>query len=173
MQPYPLNDLLNTLLATFHLQECFDLRERQILSVSQCHQLIICAEQLERIAEDLSFVETLADACGHLRKEMQTVDVLQNVRLTIGNENHVELIQWLVHKSHIVLFDRSMLGLRVRKLGERGQESFNARARNIPKLARKNSFTSAGTDGCSEDDLQDAGQIISSTPFPPITDRRA
>lgn len=70
---------------TLHLQEGLDLRERKVLSVTQRDQLVICAQQLEGIAEDFSLIQALADACGDLGKEVQTVNVLENVRLAVGD----------------------------------------------------------------------------------------
>jgi hypothetical protein len=64
---------------TLHLEEGLDLRKREVLSVTQRHQLVVCAQQLEGIAENLSLIQTLANACGYLGKEVQTVDVLENV----------------------------------------------------------------------------------------------
>lgn len=64
---------------TLHLQEGLDLRKREVLSVTQSHQLVVCAQQLERIAENLSLIQALTNARGYLGKEVQTVDVLENV----------------------------------------------------------------------------------------------
>jgi hypothetical protein len=144
-----------------HFQEGLDLGNGKILSVTQCHQLVVCAQQLEGIADNLSFVQALADACGYLRKQMQTVDVLENVRLAVGDQDNVQLIQWLVNESYVVLLDSGVLGLRIRKLGERGEESFNARSGNIAELAREDRFASASANGCREDDLNGVGQTIS------------
>jgi hypothetical protein len=64
---------------TLHLQESLDLRKREVLSVTQRHQLVVCAQQLKGIAENLSLIQALANACGYLGKEVQTVNVLENV----------------------------------------------------------------------------------------------
>jgi hypothetical protein len=61
---------------TLHFEECFDLRERKVLPIALCHQFIECAQQLEGIAQDLPLVQTLADASGHLSKQVKTVDIL-------------------------------------------------------------------------------------------------
>jgi hypothetical protein len=147
---------------TLHLQEGLDLRERKVLSVTQRDQLVVCAQQLEGIAEDFSLIQALADACGDLGKEMQTVNVLENVRLAVGDENNVQLIQWLVYESHVVLLNGGVLGLRIGKLGERSKESFNARPGNLAELAREDCFASASANGCREDDLRGVGQTVSS-----------
>jgi hypothetical protein len=61
---------------TLHFQEGLNLRQRKVLPVSQCHQLIECTQEFEGIAEDLPLVQALADAGCDLRKEVETVDVL-------------------------------------------------------------------------------------------------
>lgn len=76
----------------FHLQEHPDLGERQILPVSLGHQFVESAEQLEGIAQDLSLVEALANAGGHLGEKMKTIDILQNVGLAVGDEDDIQLV---------------------------------------------------------------------------------
>lgn len=49
---------------------------------------------------------------------MQRVDVLQNVRLQVGNEDHVQLIEGLVDVAHVVLLGDGVLGAAVGELGE-------------------------------------------------------
>lgn len=56
IETYPLNNLLDSLFVTLHLQEGLDLGQGKILPVTQCHQLIECAQQLEGIAQDLALV---------------------------------------------------------------------------------------------------------------------
>lgn len=57
---------------------------------------------------------------------MEAVNVLQNVRLPVGDENDVQFVQGLVDEADVVLFDGSVLCARVCELGKRGQESFNS-----------------------------------------------
>lgn len=103
---------------TLHLQEGFDLRQRQVLPITQCHQLIECAEQLEGISQNLSLVQALANAGSHLSKQMQTVDILEDIGLAVGDQDDVQFIQRLVHEAHVVLLHGSVLGSRVREFGE-------------------------------------------------------
>jgi hypothetical protein len=154
---------------TLHLQEGLDLRKREVLSVTQRHQLIVCAQQLEGIAENLSLIQALANACGYLGKEVQTVNVLENVGLAVGDENNVQLIQWLVYESHVILLNGGVLGLRIGELGERGEKGFNARPRNLTELAREDRFASASANGCRENDLMSVGQMVSSRLSQPTT----
>lgn len=134
VQTYPLNNLLNALFVTLHLQEGLNLRQRQVLPVSQGHQLIERAQQLKGIAQDFPLIEALANAGSHLGKKVQAIDVLENVGLAVGNKDNVELIQWLVHEAHVVLLDCCVLGSGVGQFGERSQESLNARTSNFPEL---------------------------------------
>lgn len=77
---------------TLHFQECLNLGKGQVLSVTQCHQFIECAQQLESIAEDFPFIQALANAGCHLGEQMKTVDILKDVRLTVGDQDNVQLI---------------------------------------------------------------------------------
>lgn len=72
-----------------HLQESFDLRQRQVLPVAQCHQLIECAQQLEGITGNLPLVQALANAGGHLGKQVQAVDILEDIGLAVGDQDNV------------------------------------------------------------------------------------
>lgn len=57
---------------------------------------------------------------------MEAVDILQDVRLPVGDENDVKLVQGLVDEAHIILLDGGVLRARVGELRERGQESLNS-----------------------------------------------
>lgn len=57
---------------------------------------------------------------------MQAINVLEDVGLAVGDQNNVQLIQWLVDEAHVVLLDGGVLGARVRQLGERGEKSLNS-----------------------------------------------
>lgn len=98
---------------TFHLQEGLDLAEGQVLSVSQCDELVESAEQLVGIFHDLPFVQGSARAGNDLGEEMEGVDVLQDVALSVGYEDHVELVEGLIDEANIVLLDNGVLSSRV------------------------------------------------------------
>lgn len=66
---------------------------------------------------------------------MKAVDVLENIRLPIGDEYDVEFIEGLVYEAHIVLLDGGMLRSRVCKLGERGKKGFDSRSIDLAKLS--------------------------------------
>lgn len=84
---------------------------------------------------------------------METVDVLENVRLTVGDQHNIQLVQRLVHEAHVVLLDGGMLGSGVCELGEGGEKGFNSGPRDLPELAREDRFTSAGAYRRCENDL--------------------
>lgn len=46
---------------------------------------------------------------------MERVDVLQDVGLAVGDENHVQLVQGLVDEANVVLLDGGMLCTRIGK----------------------------------------------------------
>lgn len=49
---------------------------------------------------------------------MQRVDVLQDVRLPVGDEDHVKFVEWLIDIAHVVLLHGGVLRARVGKLWE-------------------------------------------------------
>lgn len=104
---------------TLHFQECLDLRERQVLPIPEGHQLVVCAEQFERIAQDLPLVQALANTGSHLSKEMKAVDILQDVRLAVCDQDDVELVEGLVDEADIVLLNGRVLGTGICEFRER------------------------------------------------------
>ena len=111
---------MNPFLVAFHLQERLDLADGQVLPIAEGDQFIERAEQLESILEDFPLVQTLAGARDNLGEEMERIDVLEDVGLLVGDQDHVELVQRLVYESNIVLLDRGVLRSRVGRLGEGG-----------------------------------------------------
>lgn len=125
---YPSNDLLDALLVTLHLEEGLDLVDRQVLPVTKGDQLIEGTEQFVGILQDFPLVQALARASNDLGEEVEGVNVLEDIGLFIGDENHVELIQGLVHEANIVLFDRGVLGAAVSELGKGEQQGLEPRS---------------------------------------------
>lgn len=109
MQPYPRDDLLDPLLMGLHIKERFDLADGEVFPISQGHQLIECAQQLICISKNLSLVQTLTDAANNLGEEVKGIDILQDVGLSVGDKNHVQLVQGLVYKAYVVLFHGGVL----------------------------------------------------------------
>lgn len=71
---------------------------------------------------------------------MQRRDVLKDVRLAVGDQDHVELVQRLVNEADIVLLDRSVLRSGVCELGKGCQESLNSRPLHLTELPGENGF---------------------------------
>lgn len=94
---------------TLHLKKCLDLAQRKVFAIAQCNQLVKCAEQFISIAKYFSLIQAFAYASDNLRKEMERVDVLQDIRLSIGDEYHVKLVKGLVDIANIVLLNSCML----------------------------------------------------------------
>lgn len=115
---YPGNDFLDALLVAFHVKEGLDLADSQIFPISQSNQFIECAEQFVCIADNLPLIQALAGAGDNLGEQMQRINVLENIGLTVGNEHHVKLVQGLVDKSNIVLLNGRMLRAAIGKAGE-------------------------------------------------------
>lgn len=124
--PYSGNNLLYSLFVTLHFQECLDLADCEVLPVAKRNQLIESTKKFVCILQNFSFIQGLACACNDLCEKMEGVDVLEDVGLAIRNENHVEFVKRLVHKTDIILFNGCMLSTRVCQLGERGKEGFNS-----------------------------------------------
>jgi hypothetical protein len=73
--------------------------------------------------------------------------------LTVGDQDDVELVQWLVDESNIILLDGGVLSPRIRKLGERSQKGLNSRAGDLTELAREDRFASPSAYRCCKNDL--------------------
>jgi len=54
-------------------------------------------------------VQTPASAADDLGEEVEGVDILEDVGLAVGDEDHVQLVQRLVYEADIVLLDGGML----------------------------------------------------------------
>ena len=117
----PRNDLLYPLFMALHFKKCLDLAQGQVLPIAQSNKLIEGAEQLVGISKNLPLVQAFADARHNLGKKVQGVDVLQNIGLTVGDKNHVELVKWLIDIANVVLLHGSVLLARIRELWERGE----------------------------------------------------
>lgn len=139
-----------------HLHKGLDLRHGQVLAVTLRDQLVKGAEQVKGVLGDLALVQRPAHACHHLRKEVQRVDILQNVGLEVGDENHVELVEGLVDKADIVLLDRRVLGTGVGELGKGGEECFDAGPGHLAEQARKHGLAATGADRRCEDNHLEA-----------------
>lgn len=136
-----------------HFEEGLDLADCEVFPVAKGDQLVKGAEQLVGILQDFSLVQTLACAGDDLGKQMQGVNVLQDVGLPVRDEDHVKLVKGLVDKSDVVLLDGGVLGTAVGELGERRQQGFDSRSGHLAELPREDSFTAARADGGGENNL--------------------
>lgn len=109
-----------------HLQESFDLSNSKVLAIPKGDKLVEGAQQFVGIAQDFPLVQAPACAGNNLSKQMKRINVLKNIRLTVGDQDHVELIQRLIYESNVILLDGSVLGSCISQLGERGQQSFDS-----------------------------------------------
>jgi hypothetical protein len=159
LKTYPGNDLLNTLLVTLHFQEGPDLANSQILAVPEGDDLIKGADELEGIAEDLALVERLAAAGNDLGEEVEGVDVLEDVGLLVGDKHHVQLVQRLVNEADIVLLDGGMLGTGAGSLGERCEQSLDARPLDVVECPRKDGLAATRANGGGQDNLVDEAGV--------------
>lgn len=138
----------------FHLEERLDLADGKVLSVAQGNKLVECAEQLVGIPQYLPLFQAFTCASDNLGKEVKGVDVLKNIGLAVGNEDHVQLIEGLVNEADIVLLYSRVLGPRVGELGKGREESFDTRPWHFTELSREDSFPAPGADGSGEDNLK-------------------
>jgi hypothetical protein len=138
---------------TLHVKEGLDLANGQVLTVAESDKLVKSTEQFVGILEDFALVEALACAGNYLGKQVQGVDVLENVGLSIGDENHVKLVEGLVNESDVILLDSRVLRTAIGKFGKRGEEGFYARSWHLSELSREDSFPSTGANRSRKDDL--------------------
>ena len=75
---------------------------------------------------------------------MESVNILENVRLHIGDQNKVQVFHWLVDIANVVIFDSSVLSAGAGQLGEAGQQRGDPILRNLAKLSSDDSFTTTG-----------------------------
>lgn len=134
---YPCDNLLDAFLVRFHIKEGLDLAESEVLPVTHSDEFIEGAEQLKCIAQNLPFVQALADASNNLGEQVKRINVLQNVGLAVGDEDHVKLIQGLVYEADVVLLDCCVLIAAILKFRKRSKKTLNPGSLHISELARE------------------------------------
>lgn len=92
-----------------HLEDGSDLCEVDILPVSQGYDLVECTEKLKAVSKDGCFVKGSADVGSDAGEEMKGVDVLENVRVLVGDEDHIEVLKRLIDEANGVCLDGGML----------------------------------------------------------------
>lgn len=119
----------------------------KVLPVTHSDQLVECAEQLKGIAQYLPLVQTLANAGDDLGEKMKRINVLEDVGLAVGDEDHVQFVKGLVHEADVVLFDCCVLGATVGELGQRSKKTFDSRPLHISELAGEDGLAASGAYG--------------------------
>jgi hypothetical protein len=102
----------------FHLEECLDLAKREVLAVAEGDKFVKGAEEFVGISDDFPLIEASTGTGDDLGKQVERIDVLQDIGLAIGDEDHIELVERLIDEADIVLLDGGVLGTRVGELGE-------------------------------------------------------
>lgn len=72
-----------------HLEEGLDVADVEVLAVAEGDELVKGAQKFVGIAQDFSLVEGLAGTGDNLSKEVEGVDILEDVGLLVGDEHHV------------------------------------------------------------------------------------
>jgi hypothetical protein len=129
------NDFLDPLLVTLHLEKSPNLVDGQVLAVPERHNLVKGAQQVVGVVEDAALVDALARARHDLRKEVQQVNVLEDVGLPVGDEHHVKLVEGLVDEADVVLLHRCVLRAAVGEFGKRRQQGLDPGPRHLAKLS--------------------------------------
>lgn len=70
----------------------------------------------------------------HAGEQSECLQVLQDVAVLGGDEDHVEFLQRLVHVADAVCFHEGVLLASVHQFGERGQETLDTRPGHFHKL---------------------------------------
>jgi hypothetical protein len=80
---------------------------------------------------------------NQLGQEMEGVQILEDVARLVGEEQHVEALERLVHVANRFGFDEGVLDgagvtlpARAHELGEGGEQALNSNAANVHELTR-------------------------------------
>ena len=139
---YPRNDLLDFLLVRLHLEHTPDLHQINVFPITQAHDLVESTQQLKRLSLNLALLDALTQIRHHAGKEMQRIDVLEDVRRFVGDEEDVEIFERLVDITDLGGFDGGVLAVGGDEFRERGEEGFDSGSRHRVELTRE--------DGCME-----------------------
>ncbi len=90
----------------------------------------------------------------HTGEESECLQVLQDVAVLGGDEDHVEFLQRLVHIANTVCFHKGVLLARVHQFRECSQETLDARPGHFHKLSRYNGLSGLGAHRRCQQHLQ-------------------
>lgn len=95
----------------------------------------------------------------HTGEESERLQVLQDVAVLGGDEDHVELLQRLVHVADAVGFYEGVLLARVHQFRERRQEALDTRPGHFHKLPGHDGLPGLGAHRRCQKHLRDGGSI--------------
>lgn len=90
----------------------------------------------------------------HAGEESECLQVLQDVAVLGGDEDHVEFLQRLVNIAHAVCFHKGVLLACVHQLWERGQETLDTCPGHFNKLPRYDGLAGLGAHRRCQQHLQ-------------------
>lgn len=90
----------------------------------------------------------------HTGEKSEGLEVLQNVTVLGGDEDHVELLQRLVHVSNAVRFHKRVLLACVHQFRESSQKTLDSCSGHFDKLPRHDGLTGLGAHCCCQQHLQ-------------------
>ena len=90
----------------------------------------------------------------HTREESECLQVLQDVAVLGGDEDHVEFLQRLVHIANTVRFHKGVLLARVHQFRECSQETLDTCPGHFHKLPRYNGLAGLGAHRRCQQHLQ-------------------
>jgi hypothetical protein len=92
-----------------HLEHAPDLHEVDILAIALADDLVKRAEDVEGVLQNLALVRAPADVGHYACEQVEGVDVLEDVRRLVCDENYIEVFQRLVHEANVRGFDGGVL----------------------------------------------------------------
>lgn len=98
------------------------------------------------MVEDGGFGHRWCKGCNKANKQGEGRDVLEDIAALIGDEEHIELFEWLVDETDIICLHGGMLRVDRDELWERSKETVDARSRDGPELAREEGLSAPGAD---------------------------
>ena len=119
-----------------HLENAANLGDVDVLAIPEADDLIKGTEELKAVAEHGGLIERSAEVGDGAGEEVEGVNVLENVGVLVGDEDHVEVLERLVDEADGIGLDRGVLGASTDQLGEGGKKSLNARPRHVAELSR-------------------------------------
>ena len=76
---------------TLHLEHIAHLHVIDLLPIAQAHDLVECAQQLKRVFQNLALLRGPANVGDDAGEEVEGLDVLEDVRRLVGDEEDVEV----------------------------------------------------------------------------------